>query len=184
MKKVAFIDLGKMEYGKAWKLQEELVQSIKENKETAGFFIMVEHQPVLTIGKEGGFENLVYTTVPSLYGTIRPSASYAGSINLLKLIKDMDNNIITKTGMMLGLGETEEEVIDVMDQLREAHCDILTLGQYLKPTEQHADIKEYITPEMFEAYKKMALEKEFRFVESGPFVRSSYHAAEGMKIIS
>ncbi|MCC5909747.1 MAG: lipoyl synthase [Clostridiaceae bacterium] len=122
-------------------------------------------------------------TVPSLYSKVRPKASYIGSLGLLKQVKEKNKKIITKTGMMLGLGEKKEEVLEVMKDLRELDCDVLTLGQYLKPTEEHIDIEEYITPEKFNEYKELALEKGFRFVESGPFVRSSYHAADVMENI-
>ena len=82
----------------------------------------------------------------------------------------------TKSGLMLGLGETEEEVVETMQDLRSVEVDILTLGQYLQPTPKHAEVKDFITPEKFDEYQKLGLEMGFRFVESGPLVRSSYHA--------
>ncbi len=82
----------------------------------------------------------------------------------------------TKSGIMLGLGETEEEVIETMDDLRSVGCDVITLGQYLQPTPKHLPVQDFIPPEKFEEYKAIGLEKGFRFVESGPLVRSSYHA--------
>ena len=82
----------------------------------------------------------------------------------------------TKSGLMLGLGETEEEVIETMQDLRSVKVDILTLGQYLQPTPKHAEVKDFITPEKFDEYQKLGLKMGFRFVESGPLVRSSYHA--------
>ena len=82
----------------------------------------------------------------------------------------------TKSGLMLGLGETEEEVIETMQDLRSVEVDILTLGQYLQPTPKHAEVKDFITPEKFDEYQKLGIEMGFRFVESGPLVRSSYHA--------
>ena len=82
----------------------------------------------------------------------------------------------TKSGIMLGLGETEEEVIEAMDDLRSVGVDVLTLGQYLQPTTKHIGVDEFITPEKFDHYKQIGLEKGFRFVESSPLVRSSYHA--------
>ena len=82
----------------------------------------------------------------------------------------------TKSGLMLGLGETEEEVIETMQDLRSVEVDILTLGQYLQPTPKHAEVKDFIIPEKFDEYQKLGLEMGFRFVESGPLVRSSYHA--------
>ncbi|KJF28767.1 lipoyl synthase [Clostridium aceticum] len=122
-------------------------------------------------------------TVPVLYSEIRSGASYTRSLGLLKQVKESNKKIITKTGMMLGLGERREEVLEVMDDLRKIDCDVLTLGQYLKPTEGHIDVEEYISPERFSVYKEIALKKGFKFVESGPFVRSSYQAVniiEGM----
>jgi len=86
----------------------------------------------------------------------------------------------TKSGLMLGLGETEEEVLETMDDLRSVKVDILTLGQYLQPTPKHLAVQEFITPEKFEEYKEIGLYKGFRFVESGPLVRSSYHAEKHM----
>jgi len=82
----------------------------------------------------------------------------------------------TKSGVMLGLGESEEEVLETMDDLRAVNVDILTLGQYLQPTKEHLPVEEFVTPEKFAAYKEIGLQKGFRFVESGPLVRSSYHA--------
>jgi lipoic acid synthetase len=82
----------------------------------------------------------------------------------------------TKSGVMLGLGETEEEVIETMDDLRAVSVDVLTLGQYLQPTKEHLPVEEFVTPEKFAFYKELGLKKGFRFVESGPLVRSSYHA--------
>lgn len=82
----------------------------------------------------------------------------------------------TKSGLMLGLGETEEEVFETMQDLRSVEVDILTLGQYLQPTPKHAEVKDFITPEKFDEYQKIGIEMGFRFVESGPLVRSSYHA--------
>ncbi|WP_053956057.1 lipoyl synthase [Inediibacterium massiliense] len=120
-------------------------------------------------------------TVPRLYEKVRPMAIYERSLQLLKNVKMMDNNIFTKSGIMVGLGEREEEVIEVFKDLRKAGCDFLTIGQYLPPSKKHYPLVEYIHPEIFEKYKEEALQLGFCFVASGPFVRSSYHAAEAMK---
>jgi len=119
-------------------------------------------------------------TVKNLYDTVRPQADYERSLELLKTMKEFDPGIYTKSGIMVGLGETEEEVFGLMDDLRSIDCDILTIGQYLRPSEQHIAIKEYVHPDRFEKYKKKAEEKGFRYVASGPFVRSSYNAALGI----
>jgi lipoic acid synthetase len=119
-------------------------------------------------------------TVPALYSVIRPEASYGRSLELLSRAKKQEPDIYTKSGIMVGLGETEEQVMGVMDDLRQKGCDILTIGQYLRPSEHHVEIKEYVHPQQFERYKNTAIEKGFRYVASGPFVRSSYHASLGI----
>lgn len=117
-------------------------------------------------------------TVPSLYAKIRPGARYFHSLNILHKVKELDPAIFTKSGIMLGLGETKEEILQVMDDLRAARVDFMTIGQYLQPTPKHASLKKYITPEEFEFYKRMALVKGFLIVSSSPLTRSSYHADE------
>lgn len=113
-------------------------------------------------------------TVPRLYRIVRPQANYKQSLELLARAKR--RGFSTKTGMMLGLGEHTEEVIEVMKDLREVHCDILTLGQYLQPTKEHLPVARFVHPDEFAMLKKVGLEMGFRHVESGPLVRSSYHA--------
>jgi lipoic acid synthetase len=115
-------------------------------------------------------------TVPRLYKTVRPQAHYNRSLELLFRAKQ--KGFLTKSGLMLGLGETIDEVIDTMSDLREVECDILTLGQYLQPTQSHLPVKRYVRPEEFAMLKQRGLEMGFRYIESGPLVRSSYHAAE------
>ncbi len=117
-------------------------------------------------------------TVPRLYSEVRPQAVYERSLRLIDNIKDMDGSILSKSGIMLGLGETEVEVIEVLKDLRKVRCDFLTIGQYLAPSSKHHQVVEYITPEMFKTYKYRALELGFSFVASDPLVRSSYYAAE------
>lgn len=119
-------------------------------------------------------------TVPRLYGEIRPMAVYERSLDVLRLVKEMDDTILTKSGIMVGLGETEEEVIEVMKDLRDIDCDFLTIGQYLAPSEKHYPVIEYVKPETFQKYRIRAEELGFSFVASGPFVRSSYKAADAM----
>ncbi len=113
-------------------------------------------------------------TVRRLTKKIRIQAKYNRSLELLLRLKK--GGMKTKSGLMLGLGETDEEVIETMQDLRSVEVDILTLGQYLQPTPKHAEVKDFITPEKFDEYQKLGLEMGFRFVESGPLVRSSYHA--------
>ena len=117
-------------------------------------------------------------TVPSLYKTRRPGARYYHSINLLDRVKQLDPTIFTKSGMMVGLGETKDEVSQVMDDLRAANVDFLTIGQYLQPTPKHAEIKRYVTPEEFNYMERLARTKGFLMVSASPLTRSSYHAGD------
>lgn len=129
-------------------------------------------QKIIDVAPEIVSHNL--ETVRRLTKEVRIQAKYNRSLELLKRLKE--GGMKTKSGVMLGLGETEEEVLETMDDLRSVGVDILTLGQYLQPTPKHLPVAEFITPEKFEEYKQIGLEKGFRFVESGPLVRSSYHA--------
>ena len=113
-------------------------------------------------------------TVPNLYRTVRPQANYLQSLEVLERSKR--RGIITKTGLMLGIGEKTDEVIEVMKDVRKTNCDILTLGQYLQPTYKHLPVERYAHPDEFKMLKELGLEMGFRHVESGPLVRSSYHA--------
>ncbi len=117
-------------------------------------------------------------TVPSLYRKVRPGASCERSLKLLKLVKILKPDIYTKTGLMLGLGEEEQEILQVIEDLRKIDCDILTMGQYLQPSSSHLEVRRFIPPSKFEEYKKVAEKMGFLFVASGPFVRSSYRASE------
>ncbi|MFZ9449105.1 MAG: lipoyl synthase [Alphaproteobacteria bacterium] len=117
-------------------------------------------------------------TVPRLYPTIRPGARYFHSLRLLQRVKEVDPSIFTKSGIMVGLGEDRIEVGQVMDDLRSADVDFLTIGQYLQPTPKHARIDRFVTPEEFETYRTMALAKGFLLVSASPLTRSSYHADE------
>jgi lipoic acid synthetase len=117
-------------------------------------------------------------TVERLYPFIRPEADYRRSLRLLAMVKEYDSSIKTKSGIMVGLGEEEEEIISAMKHLRAAHCDMLTIGQYLAPSRNHFPVHKYIHPSVFNNYKKIAYNLGFQFVASGPFVRSSYHAKD------
>lgn len=117
-------------------------------------------------------------TVPRLYPTIRPGARYYASIRLLEQVKKLDPSIFTKSGVMLGLGEERLEVHQVMDDMRSADIDFLTMGQYLQPTPRHAKVQDFVTPQAFDAYAAIARAKGFLLVASSPLTRSSYHAGD------
>jgi lipoyl synthase len=117
-------------------------------------------------------------TVPRLYPTIRPGARYYASLRLLESVKRHDASIFTKSGMMMGLGEERMEVHQVMDDMRSADVDFLTLGQYLQPTPRHAKVNDFVTPATFDAYAGIARAKGFLLVASSPLTRSSYHAGD------
>ena len=124
-------------------------------------------------------------TVPRLYRSVRPGARYFTSLRLLQRAKEIDPNVVTKSGIMLGLGEERDEVLQVLDDMREANIDILTIGQYLRPSEKHHPVMKYWTPEEFDDFKYIAEKKGFGMVASGPLVRSSFHADEvfqGLKL--
>ncbi|MDD5201066.1 MAG: lipoyl synthase [Terrimicrobiaceae bacterium] len=117
-------------------------------------------------------------TVERLTPAVRSRAKYRLSLDLLRRAKELDSGVVTKSGLMLGLGETETEIFEAMDDLREANVQIFTLGQYLRPTPEHLPVVEYIRPETFDLYREIAANKGFDYVASGPLVRSSYHAAD------
>jgi lipoic acid synthetase len=138
--------------------------------------------------KEGALETVVEAkpdvfnhnleTVPSLYLTVRPGARYFHSVRLLQQVKELDRQTFTKSGMMVGLGETRNEVLQVMDDLRAADVDFLTIGQYLQPTRKHHPVKEFVTLEAFRSYETIAYSKGFLLVSASPLTRSSHHAGE------
>jgi lipoic acid synthetase len=117
-------------------------------------------------------------TVPSLYLTVRPGARYFHSIRLLQRVKELDPMMFTKSGIMVGLGETRNEVLQLMDDLRTAAVDFMTIGQYLQPTPKHHAVKEFVTPEAFKSYETVAYTKGFLLVAASPLTRSSHHAGE------
>nr|MBC8157705.1 lipoyl synthase [Alphaproteobacteria bacterium] len=137
-------------------------------------------------GKEGALQAVIAAgpdvfnhnleTVPRLYGAIRPGARYFHSLKLLSDAKELAPEGFTKSGIMVGLGEEKDEVLQVMDDLRSANVDFLTIGQYLQPTLKHVGVARFVTPEEFDEYKKIGLGKGFLVVASSPLTRSSYHA--------
>ncbi|HZS64813.1 MAG TPA: lipoyl synthase [Xanthobacteraceae bacterium] len=138
--------------------------------------------------KEGAVEKVVEArpdvfnhnleTVPSLYLTVRPGARYFASLRLLQRVKEIDPQMFTKSGIMVGLGEERNEVLQVMDDLRSAGVDFLTIGQYLQPTRKHHEVKRFVPPDEFAALKSVALAKGFLMVSASPLTRSSHHAGE------
>jgi lipoic acid synthetase len=117
-------------------------------------------------------------TVPSLYLTVRPGARYFHSVRLLQRVKELDPKMFTKSGIMVGLGETRNEVLQLMDDLRTADVDFLTIGQYLQPTKKHHPVKEFVTPEAFRSLETIAYSKGFLLASASPLTRSSHHAGE------
>src|SRR5262249_47332471 len=117
-------------------------------------------------------------TVPSKYLTVRPGARYFASIRLLQQVKELDPAMFTKSGVMVGLGEERNEILQVMDDLRAADVDFLTIGQYLQPTRKHHPVVRFVPPTEFKAYETIAFAKGFSMVSSSPLTRSSYHAGD------
>ena len=122
-------------------------------------------------------------TVPRLYPTIRPGSRYYVSLKLLDEMKFLNPEIFTKSGLMVGLGESKDEIYQVMDDLRSASVDFITIGQYLPPTAKHANLERFVTPNEFSEYEQMAYAKGFSMVSSSPLTRSSYHASEDFKLL-
>lgn len=137
-------------------------------------------EPALTTVLDASPEILNHNieTVPRLYSQVRPQAVYARSLDLLRRAKEINPRVRTKSGLMVGLGEEWDEIVAAMRDLRLAGCDILTIGQYLSPSGEHAPIARYYTPQEFAELKDVGLRLDFGYVESGPLVRSSYHAAQ------
>jgi lipoic acid synthetase len=123
-------------------------------------------------------------TVPRLYSRVRPEAEYARSLHLLEYVKRSCAQSVTKSGLMVGLGETDAEVVDVLRDLRAVGCDSITVGQYLRPSPRHLPVERYVPPEQFAEYARAATELGFGHVASAPFVRSSYNAAEAWAAVS
>ncbi len=120
-------------------------------------------------------------TVPRLYSQCRSQANYDTSLKVIENSRSINPDVFTKSGIMLGLGETRREVMDLMEDLRSVKCDFLTIGQYLRPSAENIDVKEFIRPEVFEEYRLAGMDMGFRYVASEPFVRSSFHAEEALK---
>ena len=117
-------------------------------------------------------------TVPGLYPEVRPGARYFHSLRLLQRVKELDPSMFTKSGIMVGLGEDKQSVMQVMDDMRAADIDFMTIGQYLQPTPKHHVLDRFVTPEEFAVYEKTAFSKGFLMVSATPLTRSSYHAGD------
>ena len=166
----------------AWAATIEAVR--KENPEATVECLIPDFQ-----GKHDSFRRVMSTepdvlnhnieTVPALYDAVRPQADYHRSLDVLRFAKK-EYGLYTKSGLMVGMGETEEQVKNVLDDLAVIGCEHLTIGQYLQPSLQHLPVRSYVTPGCFESYRMYALESGFKSVQSGPYVRSSYHAAKNV----
>ena len=132
------------------------------------------------IGESPEVINHNIETVPRLYKTVRPGAVYERSLRLLKTVRESGLTITAKAGLMAGLGEQFQEIVEVMKDLRDSGCDILTIGQYLSPTRNHLPVHRYYHPDEFKELKSIGMELGFQYIESGPLVRSSYHAVDQM----
>ncbi len=135
-------------------------------------------QTVLSAGPDILNHNI--EVVKDLFPTLRPQGNYEASLSLLKTIKNLNSMILTKSGCMIGLGETLNQIMQLLDDLRNAQVDLLTIGQYLQPSPKHTSVEKYYTPEEFDRLKQQAYKKGFIHVESGPLVRSSYHAEQSL----
>ncbi|MEI8320476.1 MAG: lipoyl synthase [Alphaproteobacteria bacterium] len=165
----------------------ETIQAIRQSSPSTTIEILTPD----FLRKPGAIETVVYArpdvynhnleTVPRLYASVRPGARYFHSLHLLKKVKELDPKIFTKSGLMVGLGEDKSEIYQVMDDLRAADVDFLTIGQYLRPTPTHHEVVRYVTPDEFQDYEKMARGKGFLMVSASPLTRSSYHAGDAFE---
>ena len=165
-----------------------IIQTKKQNPETTvevltPDFLRKGHSYKKVIEAKPDVFNHNIETVPGLYRKVRPGSRYFASLELLKNSKNIDSKIFTKSGLMVGLGENKDEIIQVMDDLRSAEVDFLTIGQYLQPSEKHHPLDRYYTPKEFEELKYIAKSKGFLLVSSSPLTRSSYHADEDFTVL-
>ena len=180
---ITSVDRDDLEDGGANHFSEVITQTRKMNKKTTievltpDFLRKGESYKVVVNANPDVFNHNI-ETVPRLYREVRPGSIYFASVDLLKSIKKINKKIFTKSGIMLGLGETKNEVLQVMDDLLSANVDFLTIGQYLQPSVKHYPLMRYVHPEEFQQFKELALSKGFLIVASSPLTRSSYHADE------
>ena len=180
---ITSVDRDDLEDGGADHFSKVIVETRKINNETT-----IEVLTPDFLRKKDAYKKIVYAnpdvfnhnieTVPSLYRKVRPGSRYFASVNLLKSVKEINKKIFTKSGIMLGMGETKDEIFQVMDDLLSANVDFLTIGQYLQPSVKHFPLKRYVHPDEFTEFKEIALSKGFLIVASSPLTRSSYHADE------
>ena len=147
-------------------------------------FLRKEHAIEIVVKAKPDVFNHNLETVPRLYASVRPGARYFNSLRLLDTVKKLDNTIFTKSGVMVGLGEEKHEIFQVMDDLRSAQVDFMTIGQYLQPTPKHHPVMDFITPEQFDEYASRGRAKGFLLVAASPLTRSSYHAGDDFKRLS
>ena len=180
---ITSVDRDDLEDGGANHFSEVITQTRKMNKKTTievltpDFLRKGKSYKVVVNANPDVFNHNI-ETVPRLYREVRPGSRYFASVDLLKSIKKINKKIFTKSGIMLGLGETKNEVLQVMDDLLSANVDFLTIGQYLQPSAKHYPLMRYVHPEEFQQFKELALSKGFLIVASSPLTRSSYHADE------
>ena len=180
---ITSVDRDDLEDGGANHFSKVILETRKINKQTT-----IEVLTPDFLRKKDAFKKVVdanpdvfnhnIETVPSLYRKVRPGSRYFSSVNLLKSVKEINKTIFTKSGIMLGLGESKDEILQVMDDLLSANVDFLTIGQYLQPTTKHFPLNRYVHPDEFKELKEIALSKGFLIVSSSPLTRSSYHADE------
>ncbi len=180
---ITSVDRDDLDDGGANHFYEVIIETRKNNPETTievltpDFLRKGDSYKKVIEAKPDVFNHNI-ETVPGLYRQVRPGSRYFASVNLLKNTKKIDKNIFTKSGLMVGLGENKDEILQVMDDLRSADVDFLTIGQYLQPSVKHHPLDRYYKPEEFEDLKSIAKSKGFLLVSSSPLTRSSYHADE------
>ena len=180
---ITSVDRDDLEDGGAAHFSKVIIETKKHNQNTT-----IEVLTPDFLRKKDAYKQVVHAdpdvfnhnieTVPSLYREVRPGSRYFDSVNLLKSVKQINKKMFTKSGIMMGLGETRNEVLQVMDDLLSANVDFLTIGQYLQPSAKHFPLKRYVHPDEFKNFKEIALSKGFLIVASSPLTRSSYHADE------
>ena len=185
---ITSVDRDDLEDGGANHFSKVILETRKINKETT-----IEVLTPDFLRKGEAYKKVVFAspdvfnhnieTVPSLYRSVRPGSRYFASVDLLKSVKEINKTIFTKSGIMLGLGEAKDEVLQVMDDLLSANVDFLTIGQYLQPSAKHYPLKRYVHPDEFQEFKEIALSKGFLIVASSPLTRSSYHADEDFSVM-
>ncbi|HIF62020.1 MAG TPA: lipoyl synthase [Candidatus Pelagibacter sp.] len=180
---ITSVDRDDLDDGGADHFSKVIIETRKMNKNTTievltPDFLRKENAYKKVVNANPDVFNHNIETVPSLYRRVRPGSRYFASVNLLKSVKEKNKKIFTKSGLMVGLGEAKDEVLQVMDDLLTANVDFLTIGQYLQPSDKHYPLKRYVHPDEFQEYKELALSKGFLIVSSSPLTRSSYHADE------